>query len=94
MGRATNNLSLEQQELLACTVEIVPRAPRPQQDLVLGLAHAGIGPADVQKQLKKKRVTLTVERVYELMERLRSGFPRKLSHAGPEKFAYHDLSKI
>jgi len=27
------------------------------------------------------------------MESLRDRFPYKLSHAGPRKYAYHDLSK-
>jgi len=30
--------------------------------------------------------------IYTLMEGLRDRFPYKLSHAGPRKFAYHDLS--
>ena len=66
-----------------------------EQKLILDIAQAlqPIGPTDVQKQLKRKGVMLTVERVHELMERLRSSFPRKLSYAGPEKFAYHDLSR-
>ncbi|MHB9033636.1 MAG: DegT/DnrJ/EryC1/StrS family aminotransferase [Anaerolineae bacterium] len=31
--------------------------------------------------------------MFTTMENLRDRFPRKLSHAGPRKFAYHDLSK-
>jgi dTDP-4-amino-4,6-dideoxygalactose transaminase len=67
-----------------------------EQKLILDIVEAlqPIGPADVQKHLARRRVRLTVEQVRELMERLRSGFPRKLSYAGPERFAYHDLSRL
>ena len=35
---------------------------------------------------------LDEHRMLEMMEGLRDRFPLKLSHAGPRKFAYHDLS--
>lgn len=31
-------------------------------------------------------------RMFSIMDGLRDHFPRKLSHAGPRRFAYHDLS--
>jgi len=65
-----------------------------EQKLVLDIVESlqPVGPDKVCRLLKKKRVNRTVDQVREVMEQLRSGFPRKLSHAGPEKFAYHDLS--
>ena len=67
-----------------------------EQKLILDIVQARqpVSPPEVQKALKRKRVTLPVSQVADLMERLRSGFPRKLSHAGPERFAYHDLSEV
>ncbi|MDP6111797.1 MAG: DegT/DnrJ/EryC1/StrS family aminotransferase [Planctomycetota bacterium] len=52
-----------------------------------------VGPASVTKELAKKGTELSSAAVLEAMEALRSGFPRKLSHAGPERFAYHDLTQ-
>lgn len=52
-----------------------------------------VAPDIVAKELKKKGLKLSKGQTLEMMEALRSGYPRKLSHAGPERFAYHDLSK-
>jgi len=66
-----------------------------EQELILDIVEAKqpIGPAEVARELKRKGVSLPTAKVLELMEALRSSYPRKLSHAGPIKFAYHDLSK-
>jgi len=66
-----------------------------EEEMVLDIVEAlqPVAPDEVRKALKKKRVNLANAQVLDLMEKLRSGFPRKLSHAGPERFAYHDLSR-
>jgi dTDP-4-amino-4,6-dideoxygalactose transaminase len=52
-----------------------------------------VAPDKVAKELKKKGIELSPVQTREVMEALRSRYPRKLSYAGPERFAYHDLSK-
>lgn len=52
-----------------------------------------VGPDRVAKELANKGMKVSPAEVLEIMEGLRSAFPRKLSHAGPERFAYHDLSR-
>ena len=56
-------------------------------------AHQPVAPKQVAKELARKGTALAPEQVRDVMESLRSGYPRKLSYAGPERFAYHDLSK-
>ncbi len=52
-----------------------------------------IEPLEVIDILKKKGSNhMDEHRMFSIMENLRDGFPFKLSHAGPRKFAYHDLS--
>jgi len=51
-------------------------------------------PAEVAEILRKKKIAdLTIDKIWLLMEDLRDRFPYKLSHAGPRKFIYHDLSR-
>ena len=50
-------------------------------------------PTEVIAYFDKKRWDHFDEHhVFAIMEALRDRFPRKLSHAGPRKYAYHDLS--
>jgi len=52
-------------------------------------------PAEVVAALKKRKGLPQVDedQMHSVMEGLRYRFPYKLSHAGPRKFAYHDLSE-
>ena len=50
-------------------------------------------PAEAIAHFAKKALGhLDEHRMFRIMEGLRDRFPRKLSHAGPRKYAYHDLS--
>ncbi len=49
-------------------------------------------PMEIIAVLDKKGHHIDEHRAFMIMENLRDGFPEKLSHAGPRKFAYHDLS--
>ncbi|MBI2194263.1 MAG: DegT/DnrJ/EryC1/StrS family aminotransferase [Planctomycetes bacterium] len=53
-----------------------------------------VGPDPVARELARKGIEKSPSDVREIMESLRSGFPRKLSYAGPERFAYHDFTKV
>lgn len=55
-------------------------------------AKQPIAPDEVARELAKKKQKVGVEEVAAAMESLRFGFPRKLSHAGPVSFAYHNLA--
>ena len=63
--------------------------------LVLDIVKANgpMEPMEVIAELDKKGRHLDEHGMFAVMENLRDGFPRKLSHAGPRKFAYHDLSR-
>ena len=61
--------------------------------LELVKAKGPLEPSEVIKAFKKKRWgELNEHSMFALMESLRDRFPYKLSHAGPRKYAYHDLS--
>ena len=55
-------------------------------------AKQPIEPSGVIKALKRKGITMTMEQCVWALEHLRSGFPRKLSHAGPRHYAHHSLA--
>lgn len=55
--------------------------------------HGPLEPIEVIQIFDKKGIGhLDEHNMFRLMEGLRDRFPYKLSHAGPRKFAYHDLS--
>ena len=57
-------------------------------------AEGPLEPSEVIAKLKKKGWGEFIEHgMFAMMESLRDRFPYKLSHAGPRKYAYHDLSK-
>jgi dTDP-4-amino-4,6-dideoxygalactose transaminase len=56
-------------------------------------AHGQLEPMEIIAIFDKKGWNhLDEHNAYSIMEDLRDRFPYKLSHAGPRKFAYHDLS--
>jgi dTDP-4-amino-4,6-dideoxygalactose transaminase len=56
-------------------------------------ARGPLDPVEVIGEFDRRRLPHFDEhRMFEMMEGLRDRFPYKLSHAGPRKFAYHDLS--
>lgn len=56
--------------------------------------HGPLEPTEVIRRLDQQRYRHFDEpAMLAIMERLRDGFPLKLSHAGPRKFAFHDLSR-
>ena len=55
-------------------------------------ANGPMEPMEVIAELDKKGRHIDEHGMFAVMENLRDGFPYKLSHAGPRKFAYHDLS--
>ena len=60
-------------------------------DIVGELGNCTAG--EVQEELAKRHgVEAPLEQVVRYMEFLRSGFPRKLAHAGPERWIMVDLS--
>ncbi|MBN1675538.1 MAG: DegT/DnrJ/EryC1/StrS family aminotransferase [Kiritimatiellae bacterium] len=67
--------------------------PLETQILDIVAALQPVSPAVVRDRLARKRIHKPLAEVLEIMEQLRSTFPRKLSHAGPEHFAYHDLAR-
>jgi len=61
--------------------------------LQLVKAKGPLEPSEVNEALDKERKWHFDEhRMFTIMEGLRDRFPQKLSHAGPRKYAYHDLS--
>jgi len=62
--------------------------------LVLDIVKAAgpTEPMEVIAALDKKGRHLDEHGAFAIMENLRDGFPEKLSHAGPRKFVYHNLS--
>ncbi|MHC4915789.1 MAG: DegT/DnrJ/EryC1/StrS family aminotransferase [Planctomycetota bacterium] len=56
-----------------------------------------LGPMDPGEVIgefdRRKLPHFDEHRMFEMMEGLRDRFPYKLSHAGPRRFAYHDLSR-
>jgi len=64
-----------------------------QRVLDLVKAKGPLEPGEVIKAFRKKRWSEFNEHsMFAIMESLRDRFPYKLSHAGPRKYAYHDLS--
>ena len=56
-------------------------------------ARGPLEPMEVISEFDRRKLPHFDEhRMFEMMEGLRDRFPHKLSHAGPRKFAYHDLS--
>ena len=86
---------LKQAIAMAEAGEAPPDKYTKEQELILDIVAAKqpAAPAEVARELKKQGVALPPGQLLELMEGLRSSYPRKLSHAGPVKFAHHDLSK-
>jgi len=74
--------------------EVEPFAYSGLDKLVLQVVKANgpMEPMDVIAELDRKGRHLDEHGMFAVMENLRDGFPYKLSHAGPRKFAYHDLS--
>jgi len=61
--------------------------------LALVKAAGPLEPVEVTRKLNgRKGAGVDEHRMFSIMEGLRDRFPEKLSHAGPRKFAYHDLS--
>ena len=86
--------ALRQAVRLAERGEVEPFAYSDLDKLVLKIVKANgpMEPMDVIAELDRKGRHLDEHGMFAVMENLRDGFPRKLSHAGPRKFAYHDLS--
>jgi len=103
---ATNNMvsvadcrrkarALKQAIRLAESGDVKPLAYSKTEQRVLNLIRdAGpMEPAEVIAAFDKRKWGHFHEHaMFGIMEGLRDRFPRKLSHAGPRKFAYHDLS--
>jgi dTDP-4-amino-4,6-dideoxygalactose transaminase len=75
--------------------DLEPLAYSAVEEKVLALVkeRGPLEPMDVIEEFDKEAGAHFDEHgMFSIMEGLRDHFPRKLSHAGPRKFAYHDLS--
>jgi dTDP-4-amino-4,6-dideoxygalactose transaminase len=86
---------LEKAVALAESGEVEPLEYSEVEKRVLELVrkHGPLEPIEVIERLNGRAGRHFDEhRMFAIMEGLRDRFPEKLSHAGPRKFAYHDLS--